>query len=1130
MAARAPGGGLIGYFVRHPTVANLLLLLMLGAGIWAAPQMRAQFFPDSVVEEVTVSVAWDGAGPEDIDRAVVQLLDPALRAVEGVARTSALSREGRAVLTVEFEPGWNMTRGAADIQTAVDQIRNLPAEAETPQVSRGGWRDRVTDVVITGPVGVDQLARFADEFVARLFAAGVTRATIQGLAAPETVIEVPSIRLIEHDVTLSEIAAAIRGATEARPAGDIEGSSARLRAGDARRSPEALARVVVQTKPDGSSLTVGDLATIRVEPADRSRAYYVGGNPAIAIRVDRSDRGDAIEMQARVERAAAAMAPDLPPGVTIDLIRTRAEAISGRLSLLIDNGLLGLGLVVVFLFLFLNARTAFWVAAGIPVAMAGALALMFALGVTLNMISLFALILTLGIVVDDAIVVGEHADHRARELGEAPEAAAANAAGRMAAPVFAATATTVIAFLGLMIVGGSFGTLIADIPVTVALVLIASLVECFLILPRHMAHALAHSARDRWYDLPSRLVNRGFVRLRDRMFRPFVAGVITARYPVLAGAVALLAWQGGLFLRGDVPWRFFNAPEQGSVTGNFAMLPTAKRADTLQMLAELQRALDEVAAAYEAEHGVNPVTYALAEIGGNAGRALSGADTKDPSQLGAISIELVPPDMRPYSSFDFVARLQEAVRGHPLLEELSFRGWRSGPGGDALSVDLHGAEAPVLKAAAEALKTALAAYPEVSALEDTLAWDKEELILTLTPRGEALGFTIESVGQALRERLSGIEAATYPVGPRSARIRVELPAGEFTADFLDRALMRAPSGAWVPLADIARVERQAGFSTVRRENGLRLVTVRGDISEDDPARAAAITTELREFLLPRIEADFGVSVRQSGLAAEERAFLSDALVGFLLCLMGIYLVLAWVFGSWSRPAVVMAVIPFGLVGAIWGHAVWEVPLSMFSVVGLIGLAGIIINDSIVLVGTADEYRRTRGLHPAIVAAAADRLRPVLLTTLTTVVGLAPLLFERSQDALFLKPTVITLVYGLGFGMVLVLLVVPALLAAQADVGRAAAALRRAIRKRRRAGPAGLAVALAAAGMSAWFAATMGWVAVTGALPPPVAAIAPAAGGMAGAFGLFLAGAAALAALAWAIGGFALLLGRGRARG
>jgi multidrug efflux pump subunit AcrB len=579
-----------------------------------------------------------------------------------------------------------------------------------------------------------------------------------------------------------------------------------------------------------------------------------------------------------------------------------------------------------------------------------------------------------------------------------------------------------------------------------------------------------------------------------------------------------------------VPWRFFNAPEQGSVTGNFAMLPTATRADTAEMLAELQRAVGEVAAAYEAEHGLNPVAYALAEIGGNAGRALAGADTKDPAQLGAIAIELIPPDQRPYSSFEFVARLQEAVRAHPLLEELSFRGWRSGPGGDALSVDLSGAEAPVLKAAAEALKTALAAFPEVSALEDSLSWDKEELILTLTPRGEALGFTIGAVGQALRERLSGIEATTYPVGPRSARIRVELPAAEFTADFLDRALMRAPSGAWVPLADIARVERQAGFSTVRRENGLRLVTVRGDISEDDPARAAAITAELRDAILPRIESDFGVSARPSGLAEDERAFLSDALVGFLLCLLGIYLVLAWVFASWSRPAVVMAVIPFGLVGAIWGHWVSDVPLSMFSVVGLIGLAGIIINDSIVLVRTADDYRRTRALAPAIIAAAADRLRPVLLTTLTTVVGLAPLLFERSQDALFLKPTVITLVYGLGFGMALVLLVVPALLAAQADIGRAAAALRRAVGARRRAGPAGAAVALAGAAMAVWFAATLGWHAATGAPPEPVAAALPRAGGPGATLALFLAGAAAVAALAWALGALVLRAGRRRARG
>ncbi len=1140
MAERFPQvGGILSYFTRHRTAANLLLVLLIAAGIAAFPRMRAQFFPDIVIDSVNVSVSWSGAGAEDVDRAIVQLLEPVLIAVEGVTDVTSISREGSARIGLEFEPGWDMSRASGDVETAVDSITNLPEDADDVRVRRGGWRDRVTDVVITGPVGTDQLGRFADEFVTRLFAEGVTRTTIRGLAAPETVVEVPSMALIEHDITMRQIADAIAAEAAADPAGDVSGANARVRTGVARTGADQIAAIALRANPDGSKLTIGDVARVIVGGVDRDRAYFVGEHPAISVRVDRSDRGDAIAIQGQVEQVAAEMQTSLPEGVRIDLIRTRAEAISNRLNILLDNGLLGLGLVLVLLFLFLNARTAFWVAAGIPVAMTSAIAMMYAFGLTLNMISLFALIITLGIVVDDAIVVGEHADHRARRAGESPEEAAENAARRMFPPVFSATLTTVIAFFGLVAIGGRFGDMIADIPFTVIVVLIASLVECFLILPNHMAHSIAHSARDHWYDWPSRAVNRGFRRIRESLFRPLIRLVVWARYPVLAGAILLLAMQVAGFIRGDLQWRFFNSPEQGSVSGNFAMAPGATRADTMEMMREMQRAADAVAARMEAEHGQNPLDYVIAEIGGNTGRGLSGVETKDDDQLGSIAIELISADERPYSSFQFVAMLQEEVVQHPLAEIVSFRGWRGGPGGDALDVQLYGASADVLKEAAEDLKAQLAQFAEVSALEDSLAYDKEELVLELTPQGRALGFTIDALGRVLRARLNGIEAATYPDGPRTAAIRVELPPGELTADFLDRTRMRTAAGDYVALADIVTVSREAGFSTVRRENGLRLVSVTGDLSEDDPARATEIMTALKETILPALEERFGVASRLSGLSEQESEFLNDARTGFLLCLLAIYLVLAWIFGSWTRPMVVMAIIPFGLVGAFWGHMAWDVPLTMFSVVGLIGMTGIIINDSIVLVTTIDELSAERGLIPAIVDGAADRLRAVLLTTLTTVLGLAPLLYEGSQDAQFLKPTVITLVYGLGFGMVLVLVVVPALMAMQQDVARQFAALRRALRRRggqRRGRGVTAAVMLAALGLAGLFAVTLGWTLATGALPLDLLARAgltlPAlpegAPVLAVALAVFVAGAAMLVLAVWVLAALAVRLGRRRA--
>ncbi len=1034
-------GGALSYFTRHGTAANLLLVIMLVVGVAASTKIRAQFFPDVIINSVTVSVIWDGAGPEEIDNGVVALLEPALLSVEGVDSSASTANQGRATILLEFQPGWDMARAQDDVKAAVDSVTDLPDGIDDPVVRRGVWRDRVTDVVITGPVSPEQLGRFADEFVARLFREGVTRTTIRGVAAPEIVVSAPEMSLIQYGVTLRQIANVIAGEANTDPAGDVAGGRARVKTGVEKRTAEDIQTLVVKSNPNGSKLHVSDVAKVETLGSDNGRAYYVGDQPAVSIRVDRADQGDAIEMQAIVQKVADKMQPTLPSGVTIDLIRTRAQAISDRLSVLFDNGIMGLALVVLLLFIFLNARTAFWVAAGIPAAMFAAIGVMYLFGMTINMVSLFGLIICLGIVVDDAIVVGEHADFRARILGEGPIEASENAARRMAAPVIASTVTTVLAFWGLTFVGGHFGSLIIDIPLTVIIVLLASLLECFIILPNHMSHSIGVTA-DKWYDRPSGWFNRGFNWFRKVIFTRFMRWVLVFRYPVLALACLILASQVALFIKGDVTWRFFNAPERGSISGNVAMLPGADRSDTLKMVHELQRAVRETAKTYEDKYGVNPVKYVVAQVGGNTGRGLAGSELKNKDLLGSVAVDLIDADFRPYTSTDFLRRLQQVVHHLPQLETISFRSWRSGPGGDALDVQFYGADTNVLKAAAEALKTQAAQFPEVSALEDTLAYDKEEMVLELTPQGQALGFTIDGIGRELRDRLNGITAATFPSGARTSDVTVRLDEDELTANFLDRTQMRSPLGKYVPLSDIVTITTKAGFSVVRRENGIRVVSVTGDISEDNPSRAKKIVEILRSEILPKIASEIGVEWRLEGLAKQERDFLTDAFKGFLLCLLGIYLALTWIFASWTRPIVVMSVIPFGLVGTIYGHYVWNVPLSMFSVVGLLGMSGIIINDSIVLVSTIDEYAQKRGLFPAIVDATKDRLRPVLLTTLTTVLGLVPLLFETSRQALFLKPTIITLCYGLGFGLVLVLLVVPSLVVVQNDISTMFNTLRR----------------------------------------------------------------------------------------
>ena len=1101
-------------------MANLLLVILIVAGLLALPKMRSQFFPDIIVDNINLSVVWQGAGAEDVDAAIVRVLEPVLLGVDGVSGANSTSNEGRARISLEFEPNWDMARAKADVETALDSVTSLPQDSEDPTIIRGRWSDRVTDVVISGPVAVGQLGLFADEFVMRLFTAGVTRTTMRGLAAPETVVAVPTSNLIMHDITMHEIAMAISEEVSADPAGDVDGANARVRTGVEKRLAKDIGSIVLRSNSDGSKLTIADVAELNVNGIDRERTYFVGTDPAITIRVDRNQQGDAIDIQHKVESIARELEATLPEGTKLELIRTRAETISSRLNMLLDNGLVGLGLVVTLLFLFLNTRTAFWVAAGIPTAMLTAIALMYAAGITINMISLFALIITLGIVVDDAIVVGEHADYRARS-GLPPIVAAETAAQRMFMPVLAATMTTVIAFFGLVAIGGRFGDLIADIPFTVSVVLLASLVECFLILPNHMAHSINNSPEIKWYDRPSHLVNIGFVWFRENIFRPFIKLVIRARYVVLAGTLLVLASQVVLFINGSVTWRFFNAPEQSSVTGNFAMVNSATRADTLAMMKILQTTVDELATEYEKEHGRNPVKYVLAELGGNSGRGLSGTENKSKDLLGGISIELIDADLRSYSSFSFVGDLQDKIVRHPLVEAISFRGWRSGPGDDALDVQFYGADAVTLKKAAEALKTELEAFSAVSALEDDLAYDKEEIILELTPQGKALGFTIDTLGVVLRNRLNGVEAASYPLGPRSATIRVELPEGELTSDFLERTQLRAKSGIYVPLADIVSVERKVGFSTVRRENGIRLISVTGDVSEDNPEEAEQVFEVLKKDILPEIATVNQVEWRMSGLAEQEQDFLNDARVGMILTLLGIYLVLTWIFASWTRPFVIMSIIPFGLVGTIYGHFIWDVPMSLFTIVGLIGMTGIIINDSIVLISTIDEYSKERGIIPSIIDGSVDRLRPVLLTTFTTVLGLAPLLYERSTQAQFLKPTVITLVYGLGFGLLIVLLVIPALVAMQEDIRRFRKAYLFALRSQNKfIQRSFLSLTL---GIILWGGMTVGYMLISGSLAPLVGELSfiqnlPET--MLSAFILFISGSFALILL-FALAGYFL---------
>ena len=1033
---RDPGpslfGSFFGYFIAHSTIANLVLVLVLVLGFFSISKLRSQFFPDVVIETINVSAYWPGAGAEDLDSGVVGYLEPSLLELEGIEKIVSRSYEGVSRITIDFVSNWDMNKALDDVKLAVEEAENLPDEIDEIDVKRRVWRDRVTNIVFSGPFSVEQLEKYSDEFLQLLYSEGVTKTSTRGGMQPIVRVVVPEISLLKNSLTLRELSNAVGTGASSRPAGETNDGLARLKAGAEKTRQVDLAEITAKTLSTGESIKLGDISVISIDETPTVE-FFKGDNPAIITRIDRGSEGDAIEIQDKVETLIEEFQLNMPVTLTIELSGTRTEAIKNRLNILISNGVVGLIFVLFFLFLFLNAETAFWVAVGIPVALFASFGFMYLIGISINMISLFALIICLGIVVDDAIVVAEHADYRASTLKEDPYTAARNAATFMGLPVFTATITTVLAFSGLVLIGGRFGSLIADIPYTVILVLLASLLECFLILPNHMFHSLKNNAkRIKWYNVPSRKFNEKFEIFKNQYFRRFIQLNLQYRYLSLVFMLSLLFCSVSLLVSGDVKWRFWNPPEIGRLTANIAMVAGAERRDTLVMLRELERANTKVAEGFEKENGKNPITFQISQVGGNEGRGISGAENKDKDLLGSFTIELIDADLRPYSSFTYLAALQDEVNKSPLLETISFRRWGSGPGGDGISINLAASDTKNLKAASEQLKASLSPYEEISALEDTQGYDKTEYVITLTDRGKKLGFTIDSIGRQLSDRLNGIESLTFLKGNKTGKIIIELAKDDLKGDFIYNAKVRSNSGHYGSLSDIVEIKAQYGFSSVTREDGQKIITVTGQLSEEDAEQAELVKDRITNEILPAIEEGFGVVSSVTGLAEQERRFLDEALISFVLCVLGIYLTLAWVFASWSRPMVIMLIIPFGLIGALWGHYVYGIALSMFSIIGLIGMTGIIINDSIVLISTFNEYKKKMDSIGAIINATCDRLRPILLTTLTTVFGLAPLLFEQSRDAQFLKPTVITLVFGLGFGMLILLIIVPVFIAVQND--------------------------------------------------------------------------------------------------
>ncbi len=1020
---------LVSLFVRHRNAANLLMAIMLIAGLAALSRLNTQFFPDFEIDIVVVTVVWEGASAGDVEEGIVAAIEPEVRFLDQVKKVTGYAREGVGSLVVEFEKGSDMQKALSDVDSAVAQVTTLPLEAERPRVRNATRYDGIARIVLSGPFSESALKAFAKRMRDDLLAAGIDRITLFGTRDEEVWVELREETLRRLDLTLEDVAGRIAGVSQDLPSGTARGGvEKQVRTLGERQAAEEFGTIEVKALEGGQKVLLRDIATIREAFAEDAPVGLRRGIQAIELNVQRSLSADALESAALLDAWLAEHRSAFPPTLSVEVYGRQADLIRERINVLLENGLGGLVLVLIVLFVFLNFRVAFWVAAGIPVALLATMAVMFLTGQSINMISLFALIMVLGIIVDDAIVVGEHAQ-TLRERGRDALAAAEGGALRMLSPVAASSLTTIATFLPLFVITDTIGAIIKAMPLVAVAVLVASLIECFLVLPGHLRHTFSRPARpdSRWRQA----FNARFNAFRDGGFRTFVRLCVRWRYLTTAAALAALLLALGLVAGGRVGFHFFPQPESDIVDGNIVMAPGTPRALTRRMVAELERA---ALAAEEdltgGEGGLFVMTFG--SVGRTQGRDF---ETVSGDQFGGLIVELQPADRRDIRTVDFIRAWREEITELPGIERIALNPRIGGPPGREIDIRLSGGSTEDLKAAALEIRDFLKRLPGLSDIEDDLPYGKQELVLEVTPRGRALGFDTGTVGRQVRNAFEGAVARRFARGDEEVTIRVRLPRADVTLQALYDLTLRSPAGKEVPLSEVVAVREESGFARIRREAGRREVAVFAEIDENVTSLNQVVAAASRAEL-PRIARDYGLNWRFAGKFEEQQRTLGDIRFGALIGLAAIYIILAWVFASYSRPLVVMAVIPFGVIGAIVGHALMGFALSILSLIALLGLAGILVNDSIILVSTVDE-RIAGGEDPdeAIVAGAQARLRAILLTSLSTIGGLTPLLFETSLQAQFLIPMAITIVFGLAAATLLVLVVVPALLAIQEDVGR-----------------------------------------------------------------------------------------------
>jgi multidrug efflux pump subunit AcrB len=1020
--------GPIAWFAKNHVAANLLMLFCLLGGIITALNIKVEVFPETTLDKIMVKVEYKGASPAEVEESIITRIEERVAGLSGVRRIDSVARESWGIITIEVVQGWDVQKLLDDVKAEVDRITTLPDEAEKPIVSEVVRSTQVLWVALFGDAPESTLKHLAEKMRDDITSVpGITQAELFGVRTGEIHIEVSEDTLRRHGLTLSQIATAIRSASLDLPAGSVKtaGGEILVRAKGRRYKAVEYGDIALLTRPDGSKLTLSQIAKISDGFEDTDLFARFQGQPSALIQVYRVADQNALDVAEKVKKFVDKSRQNLPKGIKVDFFADRSEILKSRMDLLLRNMALGLVLVVIVLGLFLEVKLAFWVTLGIPISFAFGIWLLPTLDVSINMISLFAFILVLGIVVDDAIVVGENV-FKKREAGQPSLKAAVEGAIEVGGPVIFSVLTTVVAFVPLLLGSGMMGKIMRNIPVVVSVVLIGSLLESLFILPAHLARSKPPAKNRR-----EKKTARWLQGVINGPYKRILNFCLNWRYATVAIGIMVLLITLGTFTSGFLKFTLFPKVESDVLTANLTMPAGTPVERTSQAVAKLEDAARIAVTGADQEHSENEPSlfkYTVSLVGMQAGgRGPHGGAPETGSHVATVFTQLLEGEKRNFSAAELGKRWRRETGGIPEAQAISFQSDLFSAG-NAVEVHLSSDDQERLLAAAEELKAHLKKYPGVSDVADSFLPGKSELQLKLKPMARSLGLTLSDLSRQVRHAFYGAEALRLQRNQDEVKVLVRYPENERKSlGNIESMRIRTPNGDEVPFSEVAEVSLEEGYAAIQRAQRRRVVKVTADVDEK-VANAAEIRANLEDTVLPEMQERYpSLRYDMEGEGREQAESLADVQQGFLLAMFGIYVLLAIPFRSFSQPFIVMAAIPFGIVGALVGHLIMGLNLSLLSLFGIVGLSGVVVNDSLILIHRAN-YLVSNGMSPsqAIREAGAHRFRAIILTSVTTFAGLTPIILERSLQAQFLIPMAVSLGFGVLFATGITLLLIPSL--------------------------------------------------------------------------------------------------------